>query len=182
MVPVSSAICTSRTWQGAVVPLLPLPELLSFVMTGISLLISITNQVYEYVLVYFLNIHVWQFYLHAAPPSNFWINWPVSVSSARSMGCLWAAAPPPPAAAIRGQPARWGELLCATDGNGWGVLASPGAELQSWRHGRIPVCSKGPVQHCSFVAVLPPELGLCSSGFVGKLMSFTCPYHMLFLF
>lgn len=42
------------------------------------------------------------------------------------------------------------------------------------------ICSKGPGQHCSSVAVPHPQLGLCSE-FVRKLMSFTCPYHVLAL-
>lgn len=73
-----------------------------------------------------------------------------------------------------------GAALCHRE---WlGCAARPRAELQFWRCGRIPTCSKGSGQHCSFLAVPPPQLGLCNSGFVRKLMSFTCPYHVLVLF
>lgn len=104
MVPVSSAICTSGTWQWAVIPLLLLPELLSFMMAGISLLISITNQVYEHLLVDFLKINMWQFYLPAALPVTL-----ESTDQCQSplpeVCCLWTAAPATPAAAIHGEPA-----------------------------------------------------------------------------
>lgn len=44
---------TLGTWQRAVVTLLPLPELLSSVMTGVSALISITNHIHEHVFSFF---------------------------------------------------------------------------------------------------------------------------------
>lgn len=105
--------------------------------------------------------------------SNFGISWAVSVSSARSVGCCGL------------QPQHLLQLPSVVSLPGEGscsVPASPGAEPHFCRHGRIPICPKEPGQNCSFVAVPPLQLGLCSSGFVRKLKSFTCPYHVLVLF
>lgn len=125
-VPVSSAICTSGTWQWAVIPLLLLPELLSFMMAGISLLISITNQLYEHLLVDFLKINMWQFYLHTALPVTL-ESTDQCVSSATTVCCLWAAAPATPAAAIHGEPAWSEEQLCACQSQSWAPV------LETWQ-------------------------------------------------
>lgn len=57
----------SGPWQWAVVPLWPLPELLPSVMTGISMLIFITNHI-RACFSWFPEKLVWQFYLHAGLP------------------------------------------------------------------------------------------------------------------
>lgn len=85
-----------------------------------------------------------------ASPSNFWINWPASVSSDRSVGCSATHLTEVCSSTTSCSCPSWsvflvrGAALCHVMGTAKGVHANPRAELRYRRHGkRYQVCLTG---------------------------------------